>query len=77
MKEVVIVSTARTPIGKYGGALKSLKAVDLGGLAIKEALKRAKIRGIESDGMLLCAESGEKLTLLTVSEDIEEGSDIS
>lgn len=49
MKEVVVVSAARTPIGKYGGALKSLKVVDLGGLAIKEALKRAKIRGDQVD----------------------------
>ena len=45
MKEVVIVSAARTPIGKYGGGLKSFTATDLGGFAIKEALSRAKIEG--------------------------------
>ena len=39
MKEVVIVSAARTPFGKFVGALRSLKATDLGGLAIKEALQ--------------------------------------
>ena len=49
MKEVVIVSAARTPFGKYGGGLKPLKAVELGGLAIAEALKRAKISGEQVD----------------------------
>lgn len=43
MKEAVIVSAARTPFGRYGGGLKSLKAPELGGLAIKEAIERAKI----------------------------------
>lgn len=43
MREVVIVSAARTPIGKIGGALKGFKATELGGIAIKEAVKRAAI----------------------------------
>lgn len=43
MKEVVIVSMARTPIGSFGGALSSLKAIDLGAHVIKEAVKRAQI----------------------------------
>ena len=43
MNEVVIASTARTPIGKLGGSLSSLSAVDLGALAIAEALKRAGV----------------------------------
>jgi len=43
MREVVIVSVARTPIGKIGGALKGFKATELGGIAIKEAVKRANI----------------------------------
>jgi len=49
MKEVVIVSTARTPFGKFGGGLKGLSASDLGGLAIQEALKRANISGKQVD----------------------------
>ena len=49
MKEVVIVSAARTPFGKMGGTLKPLKATDLGGLAIKEALSRAGIQGNQVD----------------------------
>ena len=63
MKEVVIVSAARTPFGKFGGGLKSLKASDLGGLAIKEALKRAGIEGGQVDevvyGTVLAAGQGQ------------------
>jgi len=43
MREVVIVSAARTPIGTFGGKLASLSAVDLGVIAAKEAIKRAGI----------------------------------
>ena len=43
MREVVIVSAARTPFGKLGGALKSFSATDLGGLVIKESVKRAAV----------------------------------
>ena len=63
MKEVVIVSAARTPFGKFGGGLKSLTASDLGGLAIKEALKRAGIEGSQVDevvyGTVLAAGQGQ------------------
>jgi len=45
MSDIVIVSAARTPIGKLGGALSALPAHQLGALAIGEALKRA---GVES-----------------------------
>lgn len=40
MKEAVIVSYARTPFGKFGGGLSTLTATELGGIAIKEAVKR-------------------------------------
>ncbi|MBR6444409.1 MAG: acetyl-CoA C-acetyltransferase [Firmicutes bacterium] len=63
MREVVIVSAARTPFGKYGGGLKSFSATDLGGLAIKEAISRAKITGEDVDemiyGMVLPANNGQ------------------
>jgi acetyl-CoA C-acetyltransferase len=39
----VILSTARTPIGKMGGSLASVDATELGGVAIKSALERADI----------------------------------
>ena len=43
MKEVVIVSACRTPIGSFGGSLKSVSAADLGAITVKEAIKRAGI----------------------------------
>lgn len=43
MKEVVIVGAARTPIGKFGGTLKDVSAVQLGSLSVKAALQRAKV----------------------------------
>ena len=44
MKEVVIVSAVRTPIGSFGGSLSGFSATQLGGLAIKEAVTRAGIK---------------------------------
>ncbi len=41
MNNVVIVSGARTAIGKFGGSLKSISAPDMGSVVIKEAVKRA------------------------------------
>ncbi len=41
MRDVVIASMARTPVGTFNGALKDVSAVDLGVTAVKEALKRA------------------------------------
>ena len=43
MKEVVIASACRTALGKFGGSLKSVPAVELGAIVIKEALNRAGI----------------------------------
>src|SRR6201996_5613321 len=43
MREVVIVSAVRTPVGKFLGALSSLSAVELGALAVSEAVKRAVV----------------------------------
>ncbi|NLM06192.1 MAG: acetyl-CoA C-acetyltransferase [Tissierellia bacterium] len=40
---IVIASAVRTPIGNFGGTLKDVSAVDLGVVAVKEALKRAKV----------------------------------
>lgn len=44
MKEVVIVSAVRTPIGSFGGKLKDVPAVQLGAIAAKEALQRANVK---------------------------------
>lgn len=48
-KDSVIVSMARTAVGGFGGSLKSLSAVDLGVVSVKEALKRANLTGEEVD----------------------------
>jgi acetyl-CoA C-acetyltransferase len=53
MREVVIVSAARTPIGSFGGAIKDLTAVELGAIAAKEAIKRAGIDPAIIDEVLL------------------------
>src|SRR5438067_12262270 len=45
----VIVSGARTPIGKLSGTLASFSAMDLGGLAIKAALERAGVTPADVD----------------------------
>lgn len=44
MKDVVIVSAARTAIGSYGGSLKDVPARTLGSICIKEVLKRANVK---------------------------------
>lgn len=44
MKEVVIVSAIRTPIGSFGGALASFTATQLGGIVIKAAVEKAGIK---------------------------------
>ncbi|PYF72747.1 acetyl-CoA C-acyltransferase [Pedobacter nutrimenti] len=44
MKEVVIVSAVRTPIGSFGGSLASLSAPQLGAIAIKAAIEKAGIQ---------------------------------
>ena len=43
MKDVVIVSAVRTPVGKFLGALSDISAVDLGALVIREAVHRAAL----------------------------------
>ncbi len=53
MAETVIVSYARTPFGSFLGTLKDIPAVELGALAVKEALSRAKIEGGMVDYVLM------------------------
>lgn len=53
MKEVYIVSMARTPIGSMSGVLASLSAVQLGAQAIKKAIERAGITGNEVEEVIM------------------------
>ena len=63
LKEVVIVSAIRTPIGTYKGSLKNIKSDQLGSIVIKEVLKKSKFTGDEIDevimGQVLTAGAGQ------------------
>jgi acetyl-CoA C-acetyltransferase len=52
MGKTVIIDGARTPIGKFGGMLSSLTVAELGGIAMKEAMKRANVKPEELDEVI-------------------------
>ncbi|MGH2737698.1 MAG: beta-ketoacyl synthase N-terminal-like domain-containing protein, partial [Actinomycetota bacterium] len=49
----VIVSGARTPIGRFGGGFRDVAAVDLGAAGIREALRRAGVQGDQVDYVIM------------------------
>ncbi|MFO7751240.1 MAG: acetyl-CoA C-acetyltransferase [Desulfobacteraceae bacterium] len=51
MKEVVVVSGVRTPVGSFGGSLKGVSVVDLGCVVMKDLLKRAGLRPVADDAV--------------------------
>lgn len=53
MTRSAILAGVRTPFGKFGGALSSFSASELGGIAVKEALLRAKVKPEEVDEVIL------------------------
>lgn len=53
MKEAVIVSGVRLPVGSYGGSLKDISAIDMGAMVVKEAVKRAGIRPGDVDEVIM------------------------
>lgn len=53
MKEVYIVSAVRTPIGSFGGSLKSLSATQLGAIAVKAAVSRAGLQPEQVQDLLM------------------------
>jgi acetyl-CoA C-acetyltransferase len=53
MKEVVIVSAVRTPMGSFGGSLKELSATRLGAIAIKGAVEKAGIKPEQVQDVLM------------------------
>jgi acetyl-CoA C-acetyltransferase len=63
MEDVVIISGVRTPIAKFQGALESFSAPQLGAIAVREAVKRAKIKPEQVDecimGLVLSAGLGQ------------------
>lgn len=53
IREVVIASAVRTPIGSYGGVLSSFRAPELGSIVIKNAIERAKISVGDVDKVIM------------------------
>lgn len=53
LKEVVIVSGVRLPVGSFGGSLKSMSAIDMGALVVAEAVKRAGIQPSDVDEVII------------------------
>ncbi len=63
MEDIVIVSAARTAVGKFGGSLANIAATELGSIVIREVLERAKVGpdqiGEVIMGQVLTAGSGQ------------------
>lgn len=53
MREVVIVSAARTAIGSFGGSLLAIPAVELGAIAVKGAMERGQIKPEQIDEVIV------------------------
>ena len=53
MKEVVIISAVRTPVGRYMGALKNIEAYDLAAMVLNSAVKRAHISPDQVDEVIM------------------------
>ena len=75
MRNAVIVSGARTPVGRFGGAFKDISAPDLGAAAIKTALDRAGITADMVDEVVIgnaiqAAEAGYAARLASIRSGI-------
>jgi acetyl-CoA C-acetyltransferase len=53
MEDVVIVSAVRTPVGKFQGSLSGMSATQLGALAVREAVKRARLAPEQIDECIM------------------------
>src|SRR6266496_2488041 len=53
IKEAVIISAVRTPVGKFQGALKGFSATELGAMVVRESVKRAGLKPEEVDEVIL------------------------
>ncbi len=60
LNDIVIISACRTAMGKFGGSLKDIESYDIGGVAIKAAIERAKISPNQIDDVILgsCRQAG-------------------
>ncbi len=53
IREAVIISAVRTPVGKFLGELKTFKATDLGAIVVREAVKRAGVKPEDVDEVIM------------------------
>jgi acetyl-CoA C-acetyltransferase len=53
MRDVVIASAVRTAVGTFGGALRDIPAIELGKIAVQEALQRAGIKPEQVEEVIL------------------------
>lgn len=53
MEKCYIIDGIRTPIGRYGGALKDFKATELGSLLVKQIMEKNKLGGSNFDGVIM------------------------
>ena len=53
IKEPVIISAVRTPVGKMLGALKNFKATELGAMVVREAVKRSRVKPEDVDEVIM------------------------
>ncbi|HKY26796.1 MAG TPA: acetyl-CoA C-acetyltransferase [Pyrinomonadaceae bacterium] len=53
LREAVIISAVRTPVGKFLGSLKSFKATDLGAIVVREAVRRAGVKSEDVDEVIM------------------------
>jgi acetyl-CoA acetyltransferase len=58
VRDVVILSAAHTPIGRYGGSFKDLHPAELGAVAARAAIERAGIKPSDVDEVLVGHRAG-------------------
>ena len=57
LKDVVIVSGVRLPVGSFGGSLKDVSTIDMGAMVVKEAVARAGIQPSDVDEVIIATNS--------------------
>ena len=69
MNKVVIVSAARTPIGNFGGTLRTVPAYNLAALVLNEVMKRADLKPDVVDAVVMAQnyQSGEYVNIARMS----------
>src|SRR6266446_320622 len=58
LRQAVIVATARTPMGRYGGQLKDVRPDDLAAIVLKEVCERARVKPAEVEDVILGCANG-------------------